>query len=442
MYKTGDLVRWLPNGNIEFLGRLDNQVKIHGFRIELGEIEAVLGKHPAVREAVAMAREDAPGGKRLVVYVTARQSALIFPPELRRFLQEELPEYMVPSSFVTLDALPLTPNGKVDRRALPAPDQARPDLEETYVAPRTPAEETLAGIWAELLHLDRVGIHDNFFNLGGDSIMSIQAIARANKAGLGLTPRQLFEHQTIAELAIVAEQGRIVEAEQGIITGPVPLTPIQEWFFAQDLVARHHFNQAILLEVRETADPTLWERTVACLVEHHDALRLRFTRAETGWRQENAGLDARAAFSYLDLSALPEDEQGPAIEAAAAERQAGLNLSEGPLMRVAFFALGPGKPGRLLLVIHHLAVDGVSWRILLEDLQTAHGQLSRGEAVQFPPKTTSFKYWAERLAAYAGSGEPRTELDYWLAENRARVAKLPVDQRGRRRLGSYGLGRA
>jgi len=249
LYKTGDLCRYLPDGNIEFLGRTDHQIKIHGFRIELGEIEAVLSQHPGVQETVALAREDTPGSKRLVAYFVSVQDPAPTVSELRGFLKEKLPEYMIPSAFVTLDSLPLTPNGKVDRRALPAPDQSRPDLEAEYVAPRTPEEEILASIWAQLLDVDQVGVHDSFFELGGDSILSIQVIARVNQAGLRLTPRQIFQHPTVAELAAVAGTGPTIQAEQGIMEGPLPLTPIQRWFFERRLPEPHHWNQTVLLEV-------------------------------------------------------------------------------------------------------------------------------------------------------------------------------------------------
>jgi len=478
LYKTGDLARYLPDGNIEFLGRVDHQVKVRGFRIELGEIEAVLGQHPAVREAVALARGDEQGHKRLVAYVVPEQEESPNIGELRSFLKEKLPEYMVPSTFVTLDTLPLMPSGKVNRRALPAPDQTRPELESVYVAPRTPVEEVLAGIWSQILGLEQVGVHDNFFELGGDSILSIQVIARANQAGLHLTPTQIFQHPTVASLAAVAGTGRDIQAEQGTVEGPLPLTPIQRWFFEQDLPEPHHWNQAVLLEVQQPPstefipshalsrvegeaeglrrrtepaevaglEPALLEAAVGHLMEHHDALRLRFRqisksanqqisesanqRGESGWKQVNAGMDGDIPFTWVDLSALPEREQVPVIEAAAAETQASLDLAVGPLLRVAYFDLGAERPGRLLMVVHHLAVDGVSWRILLEDFQMAYQQLSRGEAVQLPPKTTSFQYWARRLREYAQSGAVREELPHWLAVSQNGLAHLPVDYPG------------
>src|SRR5262249_1594966 len=194
--------------------------------------------------------------------------------ELREYLKQRLPDYMTPAAFVTLDALPLTANGKLDRRALPAPDVARPELEQGYIAPRNAREKTLAEIWARALGLERGGIHDNFFELGGDSILSIQIIARANHAGLRLTPKQVFQCQTIAELAAAAETALPIEAEQGLVTGPAPLTPIQSWFFEQRLPDQNHWNQALLFETRLELAPALLEQAVRCLLDHHDALRL------------------------------------------------------------------------------------------------------------------------------------------------------------------------
>jgi amino acid adenylation domain-containing protein/non-ribosomal peptide synthase protein (TIGR01720 family) len=428
LYKTGDLARYLSNGNIEYLGRIDNQVKIRGFRIELGEIEAVLAQHPDVEVTVVIAQEDYLGDKRLVAYVVPNHEQAPTPSELRRFLKEKLPDYMVPFAFVMLEALPVTPNGKVDCSALPAPEISQRSLEEGFVAPHTPTEEVLAAIWAEVLGVERVGIHDNFFELGGDSILSIQLIARANQAGLQLTPRQLFLHQTIAELAALAGTRTLpVQSEQGLVMGSVPLTPIQQWFFEQNLPYPDHFNQSVLLEVPPDLKPELLKQVMQQLLVHHDALRLRFVQDESIWQQINVGLEETVSLTVVDFSQLSSGEQQTALEATAAELQASLHLSEGSLMRVALFNFGIDKPARLLLVIHHLAVDGVSWRILLEDLSTAYHQLSRGEAIQLQPKTTSFKDWAYRLREYGQSETLAADLDYWLAQARSKVAPLPVD---------------
>jgi amino acid adenylation domain-containing protein/non-ribosomal peptide synthase protein (TIGR01720 family) len=426
VYKTGDLARYLPDGNIEFLGRIDHQVKIRGFRIELGEIESVLSQHPAIRETVVLAREDELANKRLVAYIVGSQELALI-SELRDFLKEKLPEYMVPSVFVQLKALPLTPNGKVDRQALPAPDSIRPELEGRFVAPRTPIEETIAKIWAQVLGLDRVSIYDNFFELGGDSILSIQIVARANQAGLQLTPKQLFESPTVAGLAAVAGTPATIQAQQERVIGAIPLTPIQHWFFEQKLCDMHHCNQALLLEVRQSISPNLLKQAVEKLMEYHDALRLRFTSTQSGWQQVNAGLDAVEAvpFSFIDLSGIPAAERESVLESTTSELQASLNFTEGPLIRVALFNFGDNQPNRLLIVIHHLAVDGVSWRILLEDLQQIYQQLSQGEAVQLPPKTFSFQQWSESLREYARSEQLQQERDYWMRTSHH--FSLPVD---------------
>ncbi|GAB1541057.1 hypothetical protein NUACC21_37270 [Scytonema sp. NUACC21] len=304
---------------------------------------------------------------------------------------------------------------------------SRPNLQSTYVAPRTEVEQTMTDIWQQLLGIEPVGIYDNFFELGGDSVLSIQIIARSNQAGLQFTPKQVFEHQTIAELAAVVDTIDTIQAEQGLVMGLLPLTPIQHWFKEQKLADPHHWNQAMLLKVGQPIDPTLLEQVVCYLLQHHDALRLRFVQEQLSWQQAIAGSGETVPFSRLDLSALPEVEQERAIEAAANELQTSLNLSEGPLVRVALFNLGGQKPDRLLVVIHHLAVDVVSWRILLEDLQTAYNQLSQGKAIQLPPKTTSFKQWAKHLKVYAQSPVLQQELDYWLTEPRRWVSPLPVD---------------
>ncbi|HEY0604900.1 MAG TPA: amino acid adenylation domain-containing protein, partial [Herpetosiphonaceae bacterium] len=372
-YRTGDLARRLPDGTLEFLGRTDAQVKIRGFRIEVGEVEAVLAQHAAVREAVVLARVDSGRDPRLVAYIVENkeqpnkeQSTDISPspvPQatgegvgepgvratgeglvlgLRQFLLDKLPPYMVPSAFVVLDTLPLTPHGKVDRKALPAPEQLHTDPATTYAAPETAAETTLARIWAEVLRLQRVGIHDNFFALGGDSILSIQIVARASQAGLRLTPRQLFESQTIAALAAVADTAPVVVAEQGLVTGAAPLTPIQQHFFARALPQPEHFNQSVLLEAGERLDPARLAQAIQYLLLHHDALRLRFTETESGWQQVHAGLESRAVWSVIDLTAIAPAEQAQALEMQANEIQASLDLAAGPLLRAALIERGTG----------------------------------------------------------------------------------------------------
>ncbi|WP_066382131.1 non-ribosomal peptide synthetase [Anabaena sp. CA = ATCC 33047] len=425
LYKTGDLVRYLPDGNIEFFSRIDNQVKIRGFRIELAEIEVVLTQHPQVRDAVVIAREDKPGSKSLAAYLIP-EGTQPTSSELRAFLKQKLPDYMVPASFTVMAALPITPNGKVDRRALPVPEFELNDS-NSLVAPRTDNEKILLQIWQDVLLLKQVCIHDNFFELGGDSIIGIQIIARANQAGLKLTPKQLFQHQTIAELAAVAVTNTTQKAEQGLVTGNVPLTPIQHWFFERNLAEPHHFNQSVLLEVPPHIKPELLEQALQKLLYHHDALRLRYVQQATQWQQYNSDVCDDLSLAIADLSHLAPAAQTKAIESQAEEIQRSLNLADGPLMRVLLFNLGESSPSRLLIVIHHLAVDGISWRILLEDLSQAYKQLDSGNHIQLPAKTTSFKDWAIRLQNYAADPELHREIDYWLDSMQFAVAPLPLD---------------
>jgi amino acid adenylation domain-containing protein/non-ribosomal peptide synthase protein (TIGR01720 family) len=430
LYRTGDLARYRRDGDVEYLGRIDNQVKLRGFRIELGEIEAALSQHPAVSQAVVTMLEEQSGDRRLVAYVVGAAGQELQNAELRQYLLQKLPDYMTPSAYVVLQSIPLTPNGKVDRRALPSPDRSRPDGATMYVAPRTPVEEALSEIWTNVLGVEKVGVNDNFFELGGDSILSIQIIAKANKAGLGLNPRHIFQFQTVAELAAVAGTAKFVHAEQNVVIGLVPLTPIQQWLFEQNLTELHHFNQAMLFDVRRPLEASLLERAIEHLLLHHDALRLRYARKETGWEQINCPPQRGVHLSLVDLSKAAESQQQAALDKAIAAAHASFNLTDGPLLRTVLFDLGAERPGRLLIVAHHLVIDAVSWWILLEDLQGAYEQLKRGAAIKLPPKTTSFKQWAERLKEHAQSGALAAEKGYWLAADRRDVGTLPVDHDG------------
>jgi amino acid adenylation domain-containing protein/non-ribosomal peptide synthase protein (TIGR01720 family) len=412
LYRTGDLARVLPGRDIEYLGRIDQQVKIRGFRIELGEIESVLCQHASIREAAVIARADGPGDKRLVAYAVAAGPA---PPisALREHLKKKMPEYMVPAAFVFLDRLPLTGNGKLDRDALPAPEQQRPELAARYLAPRTPAEEKLAAIWSKVLRVDRVGISDNFFELGGDSILTIQIVSLARREGLKVTPSLLFAHPTIAELAAAAGVADEAPAGPENLYGDVPLTPIQHWFFEQNLAEPHHYNQAYLFEVAEPLDKQLLESAMRQVVRHHDALRLRFVRGPHRWRQFYAGSEDSALVNWKNISAMSDAEQRHIIETVSLAAQSTLDLEHGPLCRVVYFDRGASRPGRLFIAVHHLAVDGISWRPLLEDLESAYSQAKAGKVVQLPPKTSSSKLWAERLRDFSQTESLQNTASFW-----------------------------
>jgi amino acid adenylation domain-containing protein/non-ribosomal peptide synthase protein (TIGR01720 family) len=421
LYRTGDRVRHLPDGRLDFLGRLDDQIKVRGIRLEPGEIEAILREHPAVREAAVVLRE---GDGRLMACVVLDGEAS--PAELRSWLRERLPEPMMPAAFVLLDSLPLTASGKLDRRVLSRLEPEAPAAEAAVDLPVTEKERLLAGIWSQALKLDRVGLHDDFFAIGGDSILAIQVVSRAAEAGLFVEPRQLFAHPTVAGLAAVAAGAPQIDAEQGPVTGPVPLTPLQLWLLEElDLPAPHHWNLSLLLlEADEGVliEPAALARAAAVLVEHHDQLRARFLRTGAGWRQEIAPPDGGAPFTFFDLSALPVEAAERAFETTSSALQASLDLQRGPLFRAALFG------SRLLLVAHHLVMDGVSWPVLLADLRAAVAGLPLPPAL--PPKTTSFRRWAERLREYARTAELRQELDFWRATG-DRAAPLPADLPGR-----------
>ncbi len=427
LYKTGDMARYLPDGTIEFIGRADNQVKIRGFRIELEEIETALSQSPDITAAVVLVKEPQPGTKQLVAYVMLAENAGdVTIQALRAFLKSRLPEYMLPAQFVFLDAFPLTPNGKVDRRALPDHDASARHFEQPYVAPRTPEEQQLAAIWSAVLQREQVGIHDNFFDLGGDSILSIQIIARATQAGLHLTPNQIFQHQTIAELAPAIETRAGIQAEQGLITGQAPVTAIQQWFFERDFAEPHHWNQAILLETLEPLEPAVLEQAAGVLLRHHDALRSRFTREADRWLQEYALPDEIPVVNHCDLSTLAPQEQPAALQEEFERIHKSVNFTHGPLFRMTLAYRGHGLPDYLLLVAHHLTIDGISWRILVEDLQAAYLSVKHGAEVTLPPKTTSFQSWATHIRTYARSNTLFEEIEYWTARP-VDVATLPVD---------------
>ncbi|MEM1254716.1 MAG: amino acid adenylation domain-containing protein [Cyanobacteria bacterium P01_H01_bin.21] len=425
VYKTGDLVRYQPDGIIEFLGRTDHQVKIRGYRIELGEIESTIRQHSMVQETVVLARAAQSGNQRLVAYVVPQKQSDLSVDELRDLLKEKLPDYMVPAAFVRLKELPLTSNGKLDRQALPALESISSGQTRPFVAPTTDAEKALAEIWAKTLGIEKIGIHDNFFELGGDSILSIQIVSKANQAGLKVTPKQVFENQTVAELAVVVNTQQVIQAEQGPVLGHVPLIPIQHWFFELDLPNIHHWNQSVLLEVRRPLNLEHLEIAIQTLLKHHDALRLRYTFDKTGWQQYISEFDEVSVLTQINLSKVAEADQSEAITKTATELHTTLNLESGPLIRLAYFDLGTNKSDRLLLIIHHLAVDGVSWRIFLEDLYTVYQQLSQGSAVQLPPKTTSIQYWATQLTEYVKSETLQRELNHWLSQSAQ--SSIPVD---------------
>ncbi|MBK4998717.1 amino acid adenylation domain-containing protein [Pseudomonas sp. S31] len=410
LYRSGDQTRCRGDGLMEYLSRVDHQVKVRGFRIELGEVEARLLAHPQVREAVVLA-QDGPAGKQLVGYVVVSQD--VQGNEIRQHLKTLLPDYMVPSHVLVIPALPLTPNGKLDRKALPLPDVSA--LQQGYVAPRNDTEAQLAAVWADVLKLERVGLEDNFFELGGDSIMSIQVVSRARQQGLQFTPKELFEHQTVGELAQVVRRGGMVAIDQGLVTGQAPLTPIQSSFVQTAIPHRDHWNQAVMLAPREPLQASVLEAALQALLSHHDALRARLV--DNGLNYDGPVPSVLWQREALDDAALAE---------VAEQAQRSLNLADGQLLRAVLIERG-AQGQRLLLVVHHLVIDGVSWRIVLEDLQQAYTALAAGRTPGLPAKSDAFKTWATRLAGHALDPATQAESAYWQAALSHCQEALPCD---------------
>ncbi|MGG0386324.1 amino acid adenylation domain-containing protein [Priestia filamentosa] len=422
LYRTGDLARHLPDGSLDYCGRIDRQVKIRGFRIEIGEIESTLNAHASIKEAVVIVREDQPGDKRLVAYIVGDSNVGAW----REYLKAKLPSYMVPSGFVTMEAIPLTANGKVDHDALPLPEEEK--INSECVAPQSSNEKKLATIWKQVLGVKKVGIYDNFFEIGGDSILSIQIISQASQVGLKFTPKQMFECPTIAELAQVVIETQGVQAEQGVVTGDVPLTPIQYWFFEQEHPRPEYWNQSMLLRVKERLDMKLLEGAILNLLKHHDALRFRYKQLPNGtWRQRNEGIDEQSVLRVVKRNNANEQAWNQVIQEEMNITQSSFNLVTGPLMRVVYFEDMLNGNDRLFWVIHHLVVDGVSWRILLEDLQAVYNQIKQGQRVRLPVKSTSFKEWSERLQTYSDSGISKEVQNYWNEQEEKEVMKIPTD---------------
>ncbi|MFL6120970.1 amino acid adenylation domain-containing protein [Actinophytocola sp.] len=421
MYRTGDLVRWSPDGLLEFAGRADFQVKVRGFRVEPGEVEAVLLDQPSVRQAVVMGRDDG-GGARLVAYLVP-DGAEPSVSTLRNALAERLPTYMVPSVFVWLPELPLTTSGKADRLALPVPERLRPELDNRFVAPDTDAERQLVQAWSAVLGVERIGVHDSFFELGGDSIMMLLVVSQAARRGLRITPRQFFDHPTVAELAAVAEP---VDGPVGI--GPadpdpgrarvVPLTPVQHWFFGLRLSRPGHWNLGIAFAVG-TGTPLdrvaeVLGEVAEAMVVRHEALRSRFRRdADDDWVAEVLPPGEVPADEVVSLVSVAGEPDWDRAWAAAAARAQEFHLDRAPLLRMVL--VDGGRPGltRLLLTAHHLVVDGVSWRVLLEDLHVGYAQAMAGRPVELQAAGTPPGAWAGALGRLATTEDIEREAEVW-----------------------------
>ncbi|GAF44672.1 non-ribosomal peptide synthetase [Rhodococcus wratislaviensis] len=421
LYRTGDLVRWSADRTLEYVGRADDQVKIRGFRVELGEIEQVLARCAGVDAAVVVAREDDPGRKRLVAYAVGTG---LDADALRAHVAAALPDYMVPAATVLLDALPVTPNGKVDRKALPAPDFSALGTSREAA---TDLERRLCAVVAEILRLDTVGPDDDFFVLGGDSIVSIQLVSKARASGLRFTARDVFEHKTVAGLVRVLEidAGEVDEAElEASAAGRIPATPI-----VHDLLERGgpytRFAQSRLLTAPVGLTAEALERAVQRVLDVHDMLRARFDGTEFDVPPVGA-VRAADVVSHVDIGGLGSAERERVVAHVTESAYAAVDPESGAMVRVVFFDAGSGADGRVLMVVHHLVVDGVSWRILVPDLAAA----CAGEPIA--RAGTPFRLWSTGLAEQAA--DRAGELPLWQrasagGAHRVRLASGPLDPR-------------
>ncbi|MEB0047000.1 non-ribosomal peptide synthetase [Pseudomonas sp. Dout3] len=420
VYRSGDRVRRNRQQALEFIGRADDQVKVRGYRVEPAEVAQVLLGFDDVSAAVvlALALDGDESRLQLVAYCVGVARGSVSVEGLRQQLQACLPDYLVPAHIVLLEHLPLTANGKLDKRALPVPGV----VTQRFVAPVGEVEETLAAIWAQVLKLERVGSTDNFFELGGDSILSLQIIARAKRQGIKLSPKQVFEKQTIGQLAAVAKlivAKPTVEVTQQV-AGNLPLLPIQARFFELPIPERQHWNQSVMLQPQTTLDAGHLHNALLALIEQHAALALSFQPAGDAWQ---ATFQAQRDPELLWVRELHELADLPALASTA---QRSLDVQQGRLMRAVLVNVPDGAQ-RLLLVIHHLVVDGVSWRILLEDLQQAYTTLAAGNALALAAKSSSLQQWAEHLHRYAQSEVLGAERDYWRQTLAADETPLPQD---------------
>ncbi|OQR64135.1 non-ribosomal peptide synthetase [Streptomyces maremycinicus] len=426
MYRTGDLARWTEDGLLEFAGRTDDQVKIRGYRVELAEIESALDTHPAVAQTVVVAREHRPGVRQLIAYAVVADGTEN-PAALRAHAAAALPDYMVPAAVVVLERLPLLSNGKLDRAALPAPDFT---VAGGGRAPENEAERTLRDLFADALGLpaEAVGTDDDFFAFGGDSIVAMQLVARARAGGLRVTPRQVFRHRTVAALATVAVplgagEGHAVHDDG---TGTVPLTPIMRALLERGGPIAAYHQAALVRTPADLTEPGLLT-VLTALAARHDLLRARLVRDPEGaLLVPPAGdTDVSSWLTRADVRGADEAGLRAAVSAHAGTARAGLDPDGGAMVRAVWFDAGPGHPGRLLILVHHLVIDGVSWRVLLPDLATAWAAVRTGRPAEPAPVELSFARWSRLLGTRACDPATEDELPWWTS-TLAEGADLPL----------------
>ena len=438
LYKTGDLVRRCDSGDLEFIGRVDDQIKIRGFRVELGEIEAKLNSMEKVSESIVICRTgntNQARDKKLVAYIVptdgldSHESFITF---VTSSLAGSLPDYMVPSSIILLESLPLTANGKVDKQRLPAPTNYATSPDQ-FIAPKTELEKTISDIWSDLLDVSSVSSDANFFELGGDSIVSIQMVSRIRKAGFKVKIRDVFDYPTIAGLALCCKAALGNEAHQESVEGELCLLPVQRHFLETVSIDQHHFNQSVLFETPDGFDSQFLPVMLTALMNRHDALRLRFVKdGQLQWQAEHTVFNHEAIEKASITEMIPVDcnDTSLFITERSEYWQAQFDLATGPLIRAIHFSderVSHASNSRLLIVIHHLVVDVMSWRIMLVDIEQAYKQFCNGQDVVMSSKTSSLQAWGDALKEYSNSNSLADEKLYWLQQYRHEVAPIKAD---------------
>ncbi|MDK8180277.1 non-ribosomal peptide synthetase [Paenibacillus sp. UMB4589-SE434] len=409
MYKTGDLARWLPDGNIEYLGRIDEQVKIRGFRIEPNEIAQHLLLHEHIQDAIVVACIGEDGQAYLCAYVVS--DVELSASALREHISQSLPSYMIPSYFVQMERLPLTPNGKVDRKALPEPDgEVHTGVE--YIAPRNDMEKSIAQVWEKILGVRNVGINDEFFALGGDSIKAIQAISQMSNKGYSFEIKDLMANPRIKDLIVHIKHTKKT-IDQSEVSGEIELTPIQKWFLEEEHIIKDHFNQELMLFSKDGFREDRIERAFDQIVQHHDILRATYVNQKFINREVTNKLYDLCIYDLTGTEIANEY-----ITDLCTELQASMKLAKGPLVKLGLFKTDKGD--YLLVSIHHMVVDAVSWRIIMDDFETLYD----GQEQKLPLKTTSFQEWASKQKQYASGSALKNELKYWNSIGDSEIKEL------------------
>lgn len=417
LYKTGDLGRWKADGSIQLIGRIDDQVKVRGYRIELGEIEETLRRHRAVKGVVVTTFTQSTGDNALAAYIVSDNSLDI--TELRSWIGEYLPAYMVPAYFVPIESVPLNASGKVNKKMLPSPEQVQVE-EAVFIAPRNEREQLLSDVWAAVLKANNFGIRASFYELGGDSIKSIQVASLVKQKGYNLKIEDILRYPVLEDMAARMNTA-VRNADQLAVEGLVPMSPIQHRFFQNnDIPQKQHYNQSVILRYESRLDKEALGVCMDTIVRHHDALRMVYRKLDGQWIQENKGVEHKGhSINFFDLRQRTNAQD--LLQQRCESLQGSMRLEEGPLVKLAIFRMD--DVDKLAIIVHHLVIDGVSWRVLLEDLSNLYLKQTKGERLVLPEKTDSFKYWTNYLA---GKKLP-TERNYWQEVLDDQAGYFPVD---------------